>query len=78
MSQFNLTPEEDLLVLGAVRAKAAQFLSAYGVKDQDLEALMEKIQSQFAPVVTEVVPVVEEAVEEVPVAKAKKSKASEE
>ena len=59
MSQFTFTPAEDLLVLGAVRAKAAQYLSAMGVTDPDLEALMAKIEAQFTPVV-EAAPVVEE------------------
>ena len=51
MSQFTLTPKEDQLVLDSVRAKYAQTLSAYGVEDADLVALLEKIQSQIAPVV---------------------------
>jgi hypothetical protein len=59
MSQFTFTPAEDLLVLGAVRAKAAQYASAMGVADPALEALMAKIEEQFTPVV-EAVPVVEE------------------
>jgi len=50
MSQFTLTSAEDLLVLGAVRAKAAQYLSSMGVNDPELDALVDKIQSQFAPV----------------------------
>ena len=58
MSQFTFTPTEDLLVLNCVRAKSAQFLSAYGVEDADLVALMAKIESQFTPVVVET-PVVE-------------------
>ena len=85
MSQFTFTPEEDLLVLNCVRAKSAQFLSAYGVEDADLIALMAKIESQFTPVVVEsaavATPVVEseEAVEapqeaEEKPAKAKKAK----
>ena len=57
MSQFTLTYEEDLLVLGAVRAKAAQYLSSMGVNDPALDALMDKIQSQFTPVETPVAPV---------------------
>jgi hypothetical protein len=59
MSQFTFTPEEDLLVLNCVRAKSAQFLSAYGVEDADLVALMAKIESQFTPVVVEAPAVVE-------------------
>ena len=70
MSQFTFTPEEDLLVLNCVRAKSAQFLSAYGVEDADLVALMTKIESQFAPVVVNPEVVVE--AENTP--KAKKAK----
>jgi len=72
MSQFTFTPAEDLLVLNCVRAKAAQYLSAYGVEDADLVALMAKIESQFTPVVE--APVVEEAPVE---AKSKKAKTEE-
>lgn len=71
MSQLTLTPEEDVLVLGAVRIRAAQFLSAYGVEDAELVSLLEKIQSQLTPaplaepeVVVEE-PAAEEATEEV-------------
>jgi hypothetical protein len=78
MSQFTFTPAEDLLVLNCVRAKSAQFLSAYGVEDADLVALLAKIESQFTPVVVAEVPAevpAEEVVdtEEKP-AKAKKAK----
>ena len=69
MSQLTLTPEEDVLVLGAVRAKYAQTLSAFGVEDADLVALLAKIETQLTPA-----PVVE-VVEEAP--KSKKSKAAE-
>ena len=65
MSQFTFTPAEDLLVLNCVRAKAAQFLSAYGVEDADLVALMAKIESQFTPVVEVPADVVEPTEEEV-------------
>ena len=73
MSQLTLTPEETVLVLNAVRAKHAQTLSAYGVDDPDLAALLDKIQTQLTLAsVVEVVEVVEE-----PVTKSKKSKAAE-
>ena len=55
MSQFTLTPEEDLLILGAIRARAAQYLSSQGVNDPALDALVDKIQSQFTPVVVETI-----------------------
>jgi len=47
MSQLTLTANEDTLVLNAVRAKAAQFLSAFGVEDADLVALLAKIEGQL-------------------------------
>jgi len=50
MSQLTLTPKEDQLVLDSVRARHAQTLSAYGVEDPDMVALLEKIQNQIAPV----------------------------
>ena len=74
MSQFKFTPAEDLLVLNCVRARCAQFLSAYGVEDADLTALMAKIESQFAPVV-EQAPAVEEPAVEALVKPAKKTTA---
>ena len=64
MSQFNLTAEEDLLVLGAIRARAAQYLSSQGVNDPALDALVDKIQSQFTPVAIEEAPVEDEAPED--------------
>jgi hypothetical protein len=67
MSQLTLTAAEDILVLNSVRAKYAQTLSAYGVEDADLVALLTKIESQLTPAVV---------VEETPV-KSKKSKAAE-
>jgi hypothetical protein len=51
MSQLTLTSKEDQLVLDSVRARHAQYLSAYSVEDPDLVALLEKIQSQLTPVV---------------------------
>ena len=69
MSQFNLTAEEDAIVLDALRSKATQFETLYGALDPTLEALVAKVTGQFsAPA-----PVVEE---ETPAPKAKKSKAA--
>ena len=51
MSQLTLTAAEDILVLNSVRAKYAQTLSAYGVEDADLVALLAKIESQLTPAV---------------------------
>lgn len=55
MSQLTLTPKEDQIVLDSVRARHAQILSAYSVEDPDLVVLLDKIQSQIAPVVEAVV-----------------------
>jgi hypothetical protein len=80
MSQLNLTAKEDQLVLESVRARSAQYLSAYSVEDPDLVVLLDKIQSQLAPVVesapTPTAVVEPEVVVETP--KAKKTKAVEE
>jgi len=51
MSQLNLTAKEDQLVLESVRARNAQYLSAYSVEDPDLVVLLDKIQTQLYPVV---------------------------
>ena len=72
MSQLTLTPAEVVLALNAVRAKHAQTLSAYGVDDPDLAALLDKIQTQLT-----LASVVEPEVVEEPVTKSKKSKAAE-
>jgi len=56
MSQFDLTPEEDAIVLSALRSKAANYLATYGVFDPELEELIDKLAGQLpAPVVEEVV-----------------------
>jgi hypothetical protein len=70
MSQLTLTPEETVLVLNSVRTRHAQTLSAYGVDDLELAALLDKIQTQLT-----LASVVEpEVVEEAPVTKSKKAK----
>jgi len=80
MSQLNLTAKEDQLVLESVRARSAQYLSAYSVEDPDLVVLLDKIQTQLtsvvesAPAPTAVV----EPEEVVETSKAKKTKAVEE
>jgi len=52
MSQFNLTHEEDAIMLSALRAKAASYLATYGVFDSELEALIDKVEGQLpAPVI---------------------------
>ena len=66
MSQITLTTEEDAIVLDALRSKANEYHTMYGVTDPALEALVDKVVGQFsAP-----------AVEETPAPKAKKSKAA--
>jgi hypothetical protein len=72
MSQLTLTAKEDQLVLDSVRARHAQYLSAYSVDDPDLAVLLDKIQSQLTPVAV----AEPEAVVETP--KAKKTKVVEE
>lgn len=72
MSQLTLTPEETVLVLNSVRTRHAQILSAYGVDDLELAALLDKIQTQLT-----LASVVEPEVVEEPVVKSKKSKAAE-
>jgi hypothetical protein len=59
-----LTAKEDQLVLESVRARSAQYLSAYSVEDPDLVVLLDKIQTQLYPVVEAVVePEVDKAAE---------------
>jgi hypothetical protein len=60
MLQFDLTPEECVLVVDAVRARAYQYIAMYGVTDPVLEALAEKMSAAPAPAVEEAV-VAEEA-----------------
>jgi len=66
MSKFTLTTEEDAIVLDALRSKANEYHNLYGATDPTLEALVVKVQGQFAVSA----PVVEEA------PKTKKSKAA--
>jgi len=70
MSQFNLTPEEDVIVADALRAKATQYTAMFGSADAALEALIGKIEGQLSAPVVEAAP---EPVIEAP--KAKKAKA---
>jgi hypothetical protein len=82
MSQLTLTPQEDQIVLDALRAKGATYTAMFGSMDPSIEALIAKVEGQLpiatpVAVVEEVVaPVVEEVVVEAP--KAKKTKAVEE
>ena len=72
MSQFTLTPEEDTLVVDALRAKASQYAAMFGVADPALEALIAKVEGQLpAPAVA----VEETTVVEDKPAKTKKAKA---
>ena len=88
MSQLTLTPEEDQLVLSALRSKANQYAAMFGSDDQAVLDLIAKVEGQL-PVPSIEQPVNEptaeeveahfaaEAVEEKP-AKIKKSKVVEE
>lgn len=62
MSQFTLTPEEDAMVIDALRSKANQYTSMFGSADPALEALVTKVESQkVAPeVVVEETPAVKD------------------
>ena len=62
MSQFTLTPEEDALVVDALRAKAGQYAAMFGVADPALEALIVKVEGQLSSpaVVVEETPAVED------------------
>jgi hypothetical protein len=82
MSQLTLTPQEDQIVLDALRSKGAAYTAMFGSMDPSIEALIAKVEGQL-PVATPVAvveevaaPVVEEVVVEAP--KAKKTKAVEE
>jgi hypothetical protein len=87
MSQLTLTPEEDQIVLSALRGKANQYAAMFGTDDQAVLDLITKVEGQLPqpaqaveqpenePTVEEVEAhfATEEAVEEKP-AKAKKAK----
>ena len=82
MSQLTLIPQEDQIVLDALRSKGAAYTAMFGSMDPSIEALIAKVEGQL-PVATPVAvveevaaPVVEEVVVEAP--KAKKTKAVEE
>lgn len=47
MSQFNLTSEEDQLVLSGLRAKATQYAAMFGSEDQAILALIAKVEGQL-------------------------------
>jgi hypothetical protein len=70
MSQFDLTPEENAMVVDAVRSKANQYINTYGVTDPALEALVAKISPVEAPAEVEQVPVEVEQVPTEPAAEA--------
>jgi len=59
MLQSDLTPEERILVVDAVRARAYQYTAMYGVADPILETLVAKVSAVEVPVVEET-PVLEE------------------
>lgn len=47
MSQLNLTPEEDQLVLSGLRAKAIQYATMFGSEDPAILALIAKVEGQL-------------------------------
>lgn len=63
MSQFDLTPEEDAIVLSALRAKANNYLAMYSAVDTDLEELIAKVEGQLSPPVVEAAVAAPEPVE---------------
>lgn len=63
MSQFTLTPDEDNLVISALRVNAGQYAAMFGSSDPVLDALIAKVEGQL--VVPEVVAEVKHVVEAV-------------
>jgi len=47
MSQLTLTPEEDQLVLSALRGKASQYAAMFGSDDQAVLDLITKVEGQL-------------------------------
>jgi len=47
MSQLTLTPEEDQLVLSALRGKANQYAAMFGTDDQAVLDLITKVEGQL-------------------------------
>ena len=78
MSQFNLNPEEDQLVLSALRGKANQYAAMFGSDDQAVLDLIAKVEGQLpqpTPAVEQ--PVNEPTAEEVEAHFAAEDKAAE-
>ena len=75
MSQLTLTPQEDQIVLDALRAKGATYTAMFGSMDPSIEALIAKVEGQL-PAPVAVVEEVAAPVVEAP--KAKKTKVVEE
>jgi hypothetical protein len=49
MSQLNLTPEEDQLILSGLRVKATQYAAMFGSEDQAVLDLITKVEGQLPP-----------------------------
>ena len=47
MSQLNLTPEEDQLILSGLRSKATQYAAMFGSEDQAILDLIAKVEGQL-------------------------------
>ena len=75
MSQLTLTPQEDQIVLDALRSKGAAYTAMFGSMDPSIEALIAKVEGQL-PVTVAAVEEVAAPVVEAP--KAKKTKVVEE
>jgi hypothetical protein len=60
MSQFNLNPEEDQLVLSALRGKANQYAAMFGSDDQAILDLIAKVEGQLPVPIVEPEVVVEQ------------------
>ena len=64
MSQLNLTPEEDSMLLDALRAHAAQYQAMFGSEETAMVALIAKVESQLPqPVPADIVEPTDEEVE---------------
>ena len=75
MSQLNLTPEEDQLVISALRGKATQYAAMFGSEDPAILELIAKVEDQQR-VLAEAAEAARLA-EEAAAPKAKKSKVTE-
>jgi hypothetical protein len=85
MSQLNLTPEEDQMLLAALRTHAAQYQAMFGSSETTMLALIAKVEGQLLqPVPADIIEPTDEEVEahfaavEAATTKTKKTKVVEE